>query len=301
MSATDVRGLLAFAKVVESRSFSSAAAQLGVTKSAVSKLVASTEAALGAQLLVRTTRKLALTDAGEAVYAACTHLERDLEAVRQAAARHGSVVGHLRVTAPAVLGREQLIPLAAQFLERHPQVSMDIVLSDDFVDLMAQHVDVALRVRRSFSESSLVVRRITSVPIVICGSPAYLERRGTPKHPEDLTRHEFITHAPNAQANRLTFARRGKRVSVKVKSRLGCNDGAATVAAAVASLGLVMAPDFEVSEAVARGKLALVLTGWEMDRLSLSALFPQQRLIPTKVRAFVSFVAERWKKPPWTL
>jgi DNA-binding transcriptional LysR family regulator len=189
MSGPDVRGLLAFAKVVESRSFSAAAARLGITKSAVSKLVASTEASLGAQLLVRTTRKLTLTEAGEAVYAACTHLEQDLEAIRQAAALHGSLVGHLRVTAPAVLGRERLVPLAAQFLERHPQVSMDLLLSDDFVDLMEQHVDVALRARRSFSDSSLVVRRIASVRIVVCGSPVYLERCGMPKHPADLARH----------------------------------------------------------------------------------------------------------------
>ncbi len=296
-----MRALIAFAKVVEAESFSGAAAQLGITKSAVSKLIAGLEESLGVRVLVRTTRRSSLTGGGGSGYEACARPGDDLEAVRQAAAPHGSVVGHLRVTAPGVLGREQLIPLTVEFLKLHPELSIEVILSDEFLDVFDKRIDVALRVRRNFSDSSLRARRLAGVPLVMCASPVYLQQHGNPSHPRELAEHHVIAHAPNSRASEFTFKRRGKTVTVKAKARLTCNDGAGMISAAKGSLGLVCTPDFEVNDAIMRGYLVRVLKGWEMDVFSLAALYPAQHHVPRKVRAFVDFIADRWRTPPWTL
>jgi DNA-binding transcriptional LysR family regulator len=296
----DLRGLLVFAHVVDSKSFSGAAGRLGVTKSAVSKLVAGLEAHLGVQLLVRTTRKLALTEIGERVYASCSRLAEDVDAAQQAAATHRSVVvGHARVTAPAVLGRKYLVPLAVEFLADHPRVSLELDLGDRFLDLVEDRIDVAFRVGRRLTDSSLVARRLAEVRMLTCASPAYLARRGTPKKPADLAAHEWIAHGPGTERSHVVFHKGKVSVTVKRSGRFNCFDGAATVAAAAAGHGIVVAPEFELSDGVARGTLVPLLSGWELDRLFLSALFPPQRHVTTKVRAFVDFVADKWKAPPW--
>jgi DNA-binding transcriptional LysR family regulator len=296
----DLRGLLVFAHVVETKSFSAAAARLGVTKSAVSKLVAGLEKDLGVQLLVRTTRKLALTDVGERVYESCARLASDVEAAEQAAASHRSmVVGQLRVTAPAVLGRKYLVPLVTEFLSEHPKLSIELDLGDRYVDIVEERIDVAFRVGRAFSDSSLRARRIVDVPLRVCASPEYLRRRGTPGGPAELAGHEWILHGRRNDAERVTFSRGKSSLSVKVSGRFACNDGAATVEAAVAGRGLVIAPEIEVGHEIARGALVSVLDGWSLEGLSLSALSPPGRHTPNNVRAFVDFVVEKWRRPPW--
>ena len=297
----ELRGLLVFARVVEQKSFSKAAAALGITRSAVSKHVAQLEAELGAQLLVRTTRKLALTEVGERVYAACADITRSLERVREAVHSHtGTVAGHLRVAAPASLGRSYLVALVVEFLEQHPAVTVELLLGDAFVDLVGERVDLALRVGH-FVDSTLVTRRIAQVTGVLCAAPSYLKRRGMPKVPSDLSAHEWIHHAPGVQETRISFRSGPRAVTVQVKGRLTCNDGAADVEAAARGFGLVFAPDFEVFDEVKRGRLVPLLSDWQADHLAVHAVSPPRRHVTAKERAFVSFVAERWKDPPWRL
>jgi DNA-binding transcriptional LysR family regulator len=182
----DLRALVVFAHVVEARSFSKAAAQLGITKSAVSKHVQVLEGNLGAQLLTRTTRKLQLTDVGERVYEAAFRIRESAELARDAVSSHiGTVSGTLRVTAPAVLGRKYLVPLVAEFLAQHPALRIELNLSDAFIDLVAERIDVALRIGR-VSDPSLVVRRIAEAKAVLCASPAYLRHAEAARRPGRL-------------------------------------------------------------------------------------------------------------------
>lgn len=297
----DLRGLLVFARVVEHMSFTKAAVQLGITRSAVSKQVAQLESELGAQLLVRTTRKLSLTEVGERVYAACAEIARSLEHVQEAVHSHtGSVAGHLRVAAPAALGRTHLTALAVEFLGRYPAVSAELVLGDVFVDLVSERIDVAFRVGR-FIDSTLVARRIAKVTGVVCASPDYLKVHGTPGNPSELASHEWIQHAPGAREAKIAFKRGARAVTVHVRGRLTCNDGAADVEAAARGFGIVLAPDFEVCDEVARGRLVPILTEWHAEDFAVHAVFPPRRHVSAKVRTFVDFVAERWKRPPWRL
>jgi DNA-binding transcriptional LysR family regulator len=298
----ELRGLLVFAHVVDARSFSAAAKELGMTKSAVSKHVQQLEAQLGVQLLVRTTRKLSLTDVGERVHAASTSIRESAHAAREAATLHtGSVSGNLRITAPAVLGRTHLTALVTEFLERHPALSAELIFSDSFVDLVEERIDVALRVGRTRRDTSLVARRIADVPMLICAAPRYLAQRGRVRVPADLTQHEWVQHQPRPEPNRVTFHKGRRRASVQVQGRLSCDDGAAGVEAAIQGFGVVLGPDFELSDAVRTGRLVPLLTDWSLDHAVLSAVFPPRRHVSAKVRAFVDFVAERWKRPPWSL
>jgi DNA-binding transcriptional LysR family regulator len=297
----DLRGLLVFAHVVEALSFSKAAERLGVTKSAVSKQVAQLEAQLGVQLLSRTTRKLSLTDVGERVYTTSKELLQTLEAAREAAHHHGAtMLGHLRVTAPAALGRSFVVPLATAFLTQHPQLSMEIVLGDAFVDLVMERIDVAVRVGRVV-DSTLVARRLGKVDLVLCASPAYLARHGTPTTPEELTHHEWLQHTPFVQEMQLELHKGRRRMSVPVRGRLNCNDGAGGVRAAVEGFGLVAAPAFELCDEVRSGKLVRLLADWQLPQIDIHIVFPPRRHVTSKVRVWADFLGEHLRDPPWRL
>jgi DNA-binding transcriptional LysR family regulator len=297
----DLRGLVVFAEVVESRSFVRAAATLGMTRSAVSKHVAQLEAQLGVQLLSRTTRKLSLTEVGERVHAASIGVRESAERAREAAQTHQGVVeGKLRVTAPVGLAREHLVPLAQELLQKHPRLEIALVLSDEYIDLVDQRIDVALRVGAA-RDSSFVTRKIAQVAMLICASPAYLAQHGIPRKPDQLANHQLIQHMPSADPTRITLSKGRRSVEVHTGGRFSCNDGAIGVQAAIQGLGMIMAPDFEVSQEVRSGRLVPVLKEWTPQRLTLAAVSPPRRHVSSKVRTFVDFVHERWRTPPWAL
>ena len=294
-----LRGLVVFAHVAETKSFTHAAERLGVTKSAVSKQIAQLETELGVQLLVRTTRKLVLTEVGERVYASCARIPGDVEAAREAAQAHSSLVaGPLRVTAPAELGRTYLMPILADFLARHEGASVELLLSDTFVDLVDDRIDVALRVGGR-EDVSLVTRKVARVELMVLASPGYLERRGAPRTPRELIEHEWIIHGPGLASRPLVLHKGTRRVSVRMRGRLQDNDGPAGVAAACAGHGLIVAPDFEVAEHVHRGLLVRVLPSYHLEEASLHLVFPPRRHVLGKVRALSDLIAERFQKPPW--
>ncbi len=296
----DLRGYVVFSHVVETQSFSKAALRLGITKSAVSKHVQQLEGRLGVQLLVRTTRKLSLTDVGERVFAASLSLREGAEAAQEAASSHGVIAGTLRVTAPSVLGRKHVVPVVTAFMERHPSLNVELILTDSFVDLVEARMDVAVRVGR-IVDPGLVARRLVRVPFVLCAAPRYLARRGVPKTPRDLETLEWIRHIPRPEPSRLILHKGKRKVAIEIRGRLSCNDGAAGVQAAVDGFGLIVAPAFELSEEVRTGKLVPLLTSWRADDLVVHAVFPPRRHVSAKVRAFADFLAERFRKAPWEL
>ena len=294
----ELRGLLVFAHVVETRSFTKAAQRLGITRSAISKHIAGLEAELGVQLLVRTTRKLSLTDVGERVYESCARIAEDVESAREAALTHSSqVAGHLRIAAPLALGRDYVVPLVSEFLALHPHTTAELFLSDSFADVVEERIDVAVRVGR-VREGSLVARRLNTVRFVLCASPAYLLRCGNPKSPEALAEHAFILHG-SMDPLRITLARGKRSVTVLGRGRLSSRDGPAAIQAALLGHGIVIVPEFEVGGALISGALLQLLPEWRMDEMVMHAVFPPRKHVASRVRTFVDFLAERWKKPPW--
>ena len=296
-----LRGLVVFAEVVESKSFARAAERLGMTRSAVSKHVAQLEAQLGVQLLSRTTRKLSLTEVGGRVHAASVAVREAAEQAREAAQTHQGVVeGVLRVTAPAALGRKYLVPLVSELLAAHPRLEIALLLSDSYIDLVDERIDVALRVGR-FVDSTLIARRITRITVLFCAAPAYLAQHGTPRTPQELSRHAFIQHVPSSEPGRVTLSKGKCVVQVSTGGRLATNDGAAGVEAAVKGLGIVSGPDFELSDEVRGGRLSPVLVGWATRDMALHAVSPPRRHVSSKVRTFIDFVHARWSVPPWRI
>lgn len=295
-----LRGLYAFAQVAQTLSFSRAAERLGITKSAVSKHVAQLEAQLGVQLIVRTTRRLVLTEAGERVHASAARMASEVESAQDAALEHSSkIAGALRVTAPAALGRNYLMPLVQEFLELHPEITIELLIGDSHVDLMAERVDVALRVGGR-GDSSLISRRISRVEVFVVAAPSYLEKHPAPRTPQELARHEWIVHAPQGEPSKITL-RRGKRsATVRMHGRVRCNDGPSNLAGCIAGVGVLGVPDFEVAGDIRSGTLVRLLPGWKIDDFALCLVFPPRKHVLARVRAFADFVAERFRDPPWS-
>ncbi|MET0388862.1 MAG: LysR substrate-binding domain-containing protein [Polyangiales bacterium] len=296
-----LRGYYVFAQVAETGSFSRAAERLEITKSAVSKHVAQLEAALAVQLIVRTTRKLVLTDAGERVYAACARIAGDVEAAREAAQdASASVAGKLRITAPVALGTNYLMPLVTEFLARHPKLAIDLLIADSFVDIVSERVDIALRVGGP-SEPSAISRRLASVDMTLIGAPSYFAKAGEPRTPAELAQHPWIMHTPSAGSAKLVLQKGHKRATVPMQGRLSGNHGPSNLAAARAGHGILVAPDFEVAHELRAGTLVRVLPEWTIERRVLQMIFPPRQHVLGRVRAFADFMLERLRDPPWRL
>ena len=298
-----LQAMTAFVKVVESGSFAAAAERLGVSNSAVSRQVSELEAHLNARLLHRTTRRLSLTEAGQAFYERCVQLLADLEE-SEAAVRAQAVVpkGTLRVTCGVTFGEHYLAPAIADFAARHPQLVFDVDLSDRAVDLVEEGIDLAVRIG-PVGSPALVARRLAYTQLVCCASPAYLAQHAPPATPDDLQQHACFayTYAPPASA--WTFeARDGTRHTPRIEFRHRANNGRLLASIAIAGLGVTLEPDFIVAEAVRSGQLVRVLPDYQPPRSPISAVYPSRRHLSAKVRAFVDFLAARFgRDPQWAL
>lgn len=296
-----LRGFYVFAHVAETQSFSRAAERLGITKSAVSKHVAQLEEQLGVQLIVRSTRRLALTEAGERVYASSAQMAGEAQAAQEAANQHSSkIAGTLRITAPAALARIYLMPLIRDFAALHPDVSIELMVSDAFVDLVAERVDVALRIGGR-TDNSLITRRVSPVELLLVASPEYLRTHKAPRQPSDLLDHEWLVHAPTVNSVSRVKLSNGKRTeTIEGRGRIYCQDGPTNIAGAIAGLGILAVPDFEVAHEVHSGALVQVLSGWRMEAMALHLVFPPRKHVLARVRAFADFIVERFTDPPWS-
>ena len=292
----DVSRLRVFVRVVEAGSFSAAGRQLGLVPSSVSRRVAELEDELGARLFHRTTRKLSLTEAGRTYHERAAKILLDVEEARLAVTgADGAPSGILRLTAAASVGRLHLVPALAAFHELHPAVKVMLVMTDRMVDLVDEGLDLAVRVGRQ-RDSSLVARRIGTSLRLVCASPAYLARAGVPETPADLARHDCLTFRAHPGSNLWRFQGPDGPVEARVTGPLFANDGEALAAAAVAGMGLVLLPEWLVGPDIREGRLRVVLPDFRAvpDDSPLYAIYPHQRHLPLKVRAFIDFLVDRF-------
>ena len=292
-----------FAKVVESGSFTGAATRLGISASMVSQHVKELEERLAARLLNRTTRKVSLTETGRAYYERCTRLLTDLEETERAVSdMHAAPRGELRVNATPSFGILQLAPAIADFTERFPAISVELVLSNRFVDLIEDGFDVAVRVGE-VPDSSLIARRLAPCCMVICGAPSYFERHGTPQTPADLTTHNCLTATGTGLAYYRVWhltAADGTALNISPMGDLRSNSGGVLLVAALAGNGLVCLPTYMVGDALRSGRLVTVLDDYIGPPWTLRALYPYNRHLSAKVRVFVDFLVARFgREPPW--
>ncbi|MGH0032017.1 MAG: LysR family transcriptional regulator [Myxococcota bacterium] len=289
--------MVLFAKVVEAGSFAAAAKSLGQTRAAVSKQIASLEERIGAQLLQRTTRSMHLTESGKEFHARCARIaEEAAEAERAVASLQAAPRGELRIAAPVTFGRRYLAPLMASFLDAHPEIQVELSLSDAEPDLSDEGFDVAVRIGPR-AESGQVAKLLAESPHVLCASPGYWERHGVPSAPEDLRGHECLLYSSLPTPRVWRFAR-GKRV--RVSGRFSVDHGESLRQAALDGVGVAYMPEFLVGRDLAEGRLVSALDDWCLSRMKVWALYPRSRNLAPKVRVFVEFLADHFHpQPPW--
>jgi DNA-binding transcriptional LysR family regulator len=287
--------------VSEAGSISAASRKLRTPLATVSRKIAELESHLNAQLLLRSTRRLALTEAGRAFVAASRRILADLEdAERDAGSETTRLKGELILSAPIALGRLYLLPVIAGFLDEHPGINARMMLSDRRVNMIEDHIDVGLRVGE-LNEFSLVAKKVGTVRRVVCASPSYLARRGTPSTPEDLKDHDCITFENTLSAQSWAFRVGKVDKSFAVHSRLVVSTAEAATDAAVLGLGLTRMLDYQVDRQRRAGSLKLVLEAFRSPPKSVHLIYEGGRHLPLKIRTFLDFAAPRLKQAMLTL
>jgi DNA-binding transcriptional LysR family regulator len=280
-----------FVHVVGAGSFSAAAARLNVSKSLLSKKVTELEKQLGTQLLVRTTRRLNPTDAGQALYQKCERLFSDLEEVQQSVSNlHVVPRGHLRVVCTDILGEQYIARAAAEICSAHPQLRVDVHVTMRTVDLVAEGYDLAVRYG-TLIDSSLRARKVYALPHVVCASPAYLRKRGVPHSVEELKSHNCIvaTFEPCATWH---FEVDGRDTAIDLQGNWRSNSGAALVTAAVEGVGICRLPELYVREHLRSGRLVPLLQEFRSEPLPVWMVYPNARYTPAKVKLFIEYFAQ---------
>jgi len=296
----DLEGLAIFAKVVETRSFVGAAAELGLSKATVSKAVARVEARLGARLFNRTSRRFALTDAGRALAERAARILAEGEAAENdAVAQSATPRGRVRLAVPMSFGLRQVATLLPDFLAQFPDIAIDLHLSDATVDLVGEGFDAALRIG-VMPDSSLVARRLCDIGRHVLAAPAYLARHGRPAHPLDLATHRCLSYAQPPNPETWHFSNdAGDNASVRPGGPLRVNNGDALMPALLAGLGIAALPDFIAGDAIADGRAEIILPGWRMPQGALHFVTPSAGPRPARVEALADFLVKRLARPNW--
>jgi DNA-binding transcriptional LysR family regulator len=292
--------MTAFVRSVDGGGFSAAARELGLTPSALSKLVTRLEDRLGARLLQRTTRRLQLTPEGEAFYVRSRRILADMDEAEAEVVEAGvRPTGLLRLHCGSAFGMHQLAPAIPLFLERHPGVELDITISDEPLVGLGEGVDLAIRIG-PLDESSMVARRICNLERVICAAPSYLERRGTPRTPDDLQQHNCLWITSLPVLRRWPFdTNDGIRV-VHIDGNVVANNAETVLQLAMAGVGITRLTDVIVGDAIRRGELIPVLSEWHhVEPVPLYATYPSGRNLSPKIRAMVDFLVEQFGSAPW--
>jgi DNA-binding transcriptional LysR family regulator len=280
---------------VDGGSLSAASRRLNTPLPTISRRLSDLESRLGAQLLVRTSRKLILTEAGQAFVAAARKVIDDLDdAERAASGEYRAPRGELLVTAPIMFGKIHVAPIVHDFLAAYPEVTVRLVLADHVIDLVEAHVDVAVRISR-LPDSDLVARRVGSVRWVVCASPDYLDRRGEPAVPAELGDHDCMAFEGLQTYRSWTFGADAKAQSVAIRPRFSVNTADAVVAAASAGLGVARVMSYQASAGIRAGKLVPILNPYAPPPTPVQLVHRGQRSQPLKQRAFIDFVAPRLK------
>ncbi|MEO8385867.1 MAG: LysR family transcriptional regulator [Betaproteobacteria bacterium] len=295
MALDRLAAMTVFVKVVEQGSFARAAERLNMSTSAVSRQIADLEAHLTTRLLNRTTRRISLTESGQAYFERALHLLADLEETE--AVVSSSTInprGTIRLTCSTSFGVPHLAPAIGEFQARYPDVRFDISASNRFVDLVEEGLDLAIRIG-DLGNPNLIARRIGGMRLVACASPDYLKRNGTPKHPDDLTSHNCFTYEFAPVKNLWTFQDRQKNeIKVRIDGSVHANNGEMLAAIAVAGVGIALEPDFIVNPLLASGALVEILKTFRPAPYNIYAVYPSRRHLSAKVRTFVDFLAGRF-------
>jgi DNA-binding transcriptional LysR family regulator len=288
-----------FARAIERGSFSAAADDLGLTPSAVSKLVTRLEDRLGVRLLHRSTRRLALTQEGEIYLSRARQILADIDDAEAEVARmRGAPRGRLQINCGTAFGLHQLAPALGGFLARYPEIEIDLTVTDRIVDLVAEHADVAIRVGR-IADGPLSVRKLADLERVICAAPSYLARRGTPHSPADLVNHDCIV-VTQPGLDRWSFRGRETIEVVEIVPRVTVDDAVAALHLAVEGVGIVRLVDVIVGEPLRQGRLVALLSDTNyVEPLPLSAVYLAGRHRLPKVRVFLEFLGEWCAHAPW--
>lgn len=294
------REMQVFQRVVARSSYASAARDLGLSPSAISKLIERLEQRLGVRLINRSTRRLALTHEGELYYQSSRDVLRAIEAAEaEITLSRTAPRGQLRVHAFPTFAVDHLSAVLPDFLARHPRINFDFLVTNRPVDLLAENVDLALRVGH-LTDSTMVARRISSLTQVVCASPKYLARHGRPLEPADLHNHACLTLSHFPGANKWTFHRQDVSVEIKVDGPVSADSAHMLLQLATEGLGIVRFGDSVVARAIQMGLLEPLLQDWEEpDNFPLWAILPSARQRAPKVRVFLEFLAERFSSAPW--
>ncbi|WP_159007833.1 LysR family transcriptional regulator [Bradyrhizobium sp. S69] len=293
----DFEALAIFAKVVELRSFAAAAGELALSKATVSKAVSRLEERLGARLFNRTSRRIALTDAGQRLSERATRLLADGEAAEnEALSQSVTPRGLVRLAVPMTFGVKVVAPLLPAFLAQYPDVAIDLHLSDAMVDLIGEGFDAGLRIA-SLPDSSLIARRLCAMPRYTVAAPAYLEQYGRPTHPMHLAQHRCFayTYLSTPDVWHYTNAA-GEQASVRPGGPLRVNNGEALMPALIAGLGIADLPEFIAGDAVASGELEVILKGWKQTEGSVHLVMPPGGPRPARVEVLAEFLAKHFAK-----
>ena len=289
----DFEAMAIFAKVVELRSFAGAAQELSLSKASVSKAVSRLEERLGTRLFNRTSRRLALTDAGQRLSERAAQLLADGEAAEtEALAQSLTPRGLVRFAVPMTFGVKKIAPLLPAFLEQYPEVSIDLHMSDATVDLIGEGFDLALRIAR-LPDSSLVARRLCPMPRYTVAAPSYMKRHGRPTHPMHLAEHKCFGYAYLSTAGVWHYSNAaGEQASVRPAGQLRVNNGEAVLPAVIAGLGIADLPDFIIADAIASGEVEVILKGWSQPEGAMHLVMPPGGPRPARVEVLTEFLVK---------
>jgi len=291
-------GMRTFVAVVDANSFTAAAERLDMSTALVSKYIGQLEERLGSRLLNRTTRSLALTEIGKSYFERCSQVLEDFDEL-EAVVRNTSTVasGKLIVTAPLTFGEMYLASAMVDFLAQQPAITVDLRLTDRFINLVDEGVDIAIRIGE-LEDSTLIARRLAPTRLVLCAAPSYLEKHGIPDRPEDLTAHACILDTNFRNGAQWPFIIDGKRATTKVSGRIAVNSAAAVRMMLLKGSGIGLVPGYAVGEDIKQGRLATVLGRYETSSLGIYAVYAHNRYLATKVRTFIDFMVARFGPVP---
>ncbi|MCB8883563.1 LysR family transcriptional regulator [Acidisoma cellulosilytica] len=285
-----------FVRAAELGNLSRAAETLGLSNSAASRHLMALETRLNVRLVQRTTRKLYLTEVGQQFFQSSkTVLATMREAEAAATEQALNATGLLRVSASLSFCIEHLTPIVLDFTRRYPNVTVDVVASNRYYDLLENGVDLAIRTRRVEADSSVTIRRLAETRRLLAASPDYIAQHGTPRHPSELADHKMLLYTLADRPNELAFSKGDSKLTVRVESLLSANDGQVIQAAAIGGLGILAQPAYIIYSALESGQLVRLLDDWDLPRLTMNIAFPTREHVPAKVRLFNEFLFNRFK------
>ena len=287
-----------FVRVAEAGSFTAVADQLNVARSAVTRQIAALEAHLGVKLMARSTRRLSLTSEGATYLEQCREILDRIDAAEGELAGEGQTLrGTIRTTVPLSFGLLHLTPLILEFAQAHPEIHIDVDFNDRRVNLIEEGMDLALRITDHLPDTT-VARRLTVCRFVVVAAPDYLRRHGEPRHPGELARHACFAYSLAARGS-WVFLIDGATQYVEIRGQLTANNGNVLLDAARRGMGIAYQPTFIVADAIRDGSLVPILRSFQTPRLDMCAVFPGNRFVPRRVRAFVDFLASRLGPEPY--